>query len=557
MNRILKLFLLLLTISIVASCSKSSKNSEFDYVAIKLAGSEMWSIMDIKTGEILLKDEFKNQPSIIYNDVFLVENDNGTYDYYNVNDVTKPINSKPYYMAADFDKTDVTPAALPGKQITLINTKCEEVAVLDKSITACGHFSEGLAAYIDESEKCGYIDTKGNIVIKAKYDVANMFNDGIAICLTYDTKNDKIIFYAVDKNGKELFSFTSKDYQSVGIFNEGYLPVIKGDEIIYLDKTGKKAYSLCNVTDEDYQLVNICIHKNGRSVFAENGLYGLKDSKNNIMLRAKYNMLIGMPNGMYIATKNGKSGIIDTEDNTVIDFKYDGITRFRNNVFAVNDGETWTLIDDKGKDATTVNFTEYSLSTINIVKSNYINPKDYAQRIINNFTSNSFSGYTGDFTLENFKNELIGSESNYLHDVCLTINNSGSQRPVTVCFDNIISSKTYRTEDNGYWSYQVPTGYKFNYDAKLIIATKQFDITEFDSYEAQIDKEFEKALTAKGYKRQSDGYMKSPSGTYVGLNYNEGIINVTYYFKDMERMSLDKNARERKIKETPQGVDKE
>lgn len=33
----------------------------------------MWSIVDIKTGEIIYKDEFKSQPSVIVNNKFCVK----------------------------------------------------------------------------------------------------------------------------------------------------------------------------------------------------------------------------------------------------------------------------------------------------------------------------------------------------------------------------------------------------------------------------------------------------------------------------------------------------
>ena len=66
--------LLLFAISVITfSCSPEIKESkgdteiEYDYLPVKLVGSDMWSILNVKTGELLYKDEFKNRPSPIYN----------------------------------------------------------------------------------------------------------------------------------------------------------------------------------------------------------------------------------------------------------------------------------------------------------------------------------------------------------------------------------------------------------------------------------------------------------------------------------------------------------
>lgn len=47
------------------------------YVAVRLADSDLWSIVDMNTGEILYKDEFKNQPSVIVNGKFCIESESG------------------------------------------------------------------------------------------------------------------------------------------------------------------------------------------------------------------------------------------------------------------------------------------------------------------------------------------------------------------------------------------------------------------------------------------------------------------------------------------------
>ena len=43
----------------VASCGNSSH-----YIAAQLEGSDLWSIVDLNTGEVIHKDKFKNKPHI-------------------------------------------------------------------------------------------------------------------------------------------------------------------------------------------------------------------------------------------------------------------------------------------------------------------------------------------------------------------------------------------------------------------------------------------------------------------------------------------------------------
>ena len=341
-------FLFLSLVSILTiSCEneKANKNYEYDYLPIKLVGSERWSILDVQTGEVLFKDEFKNQPSLISHNVFLVENGNGTYDYYSVQNVKKPINKTSYYMAADFVGADIVPATLPGKPITLINSRCEIVATLDKSIKVCGKIIDGLAPFMDYSDKFGFIDKNGKVVIKAQYDDVQYFHEGIAVCAEKDEEYGLTTYHILNKEGKELFKLTSNDYDCIGVYNDGFLPAMKDNEIVYLDSTGKIAYTLCKVGESSRENFGVFYCKDDRSVFCEGDMYGLKDNENNIVLRAKYDVLTYGNDGIYVAKKGSKFGAIDFTDKVILDFKYDGIWKIRKNAFVVINGETATLIN--------------------------------------------------------------------------------------------------------------------------------------------------------------------------------------------------------------------
>ena len=359
------------------SCKNESTSTdyEYDYLPIKLVGSERWSILDVQTGEVLFKDEFKNQPSLISHGVFLIENGNGTYDYYSVQNVKTPINKTSYYMAADFVGADIVPATLPGKPIILINSRCEIIATLDKSIKACGKVIDGLAPFMDYTDKFGFIDANGNIVIKAQYDNVQYFHEGIAVCTEKNEEYNLTTYHILNKEGKELFKLTSNDYDYIGTYNDGFLPAMKDNEIVYLDNTGKIVYTLCKIEESARENLGVFYCKNGRSVFCEGDMYGLKDKENNIVLRAKYDMLTYGDDGIYIAKKGNKFGAIDLTDKVILDFKYDGIWKLNKNAFVVINGKTATLINDKGEDVTNVNFSDFSFAPIMFVKSDCDGPE--------------------------------------------------------------------------------------------------------------------------------------------------------------------------------------
>lgn len=517
----------------------------------------MWSILNVQTGEVLYKDEFKNMPSAIYHDLFLVENDKGTFDYYNINNVKTPVNKASFYMAADFVGSDVTPATLPGKQITLINTKCEVVATLDKSIERCGKFVEGLAMFMDETGKCGFLDKTGKIVIKAKYDNGLSFSDGVSVCWLVDEDEDLTTYYVIDKTGKELFKFTSNEYVIAGAFNEGRIPVFKDKEIIYLDKTGKKLQSLCNLEDTiNYSSnlfnYNIFALRDGRSVFCEGDVFGLKDKESNIILRAKYDLLInsGYGDGRYIAQKGDKFGIIDFNDNVVLDFKYDEIFLLRRNVFLVGNGKTRTLVNDKGEDATNVNISEYSLQQTGMVKSNFLDPDDFVQKIMDNFTDTSCAGYKKGTTLNDVKSELGHEAEYYSYEMELSVEKGDASRSVTLMFDRYLAQQRNAYETFYDLTYREPTGYEFNYDAELIAVSMEYDISEHENLAKTIADKFDAALSAKGYKKLANGFMEAPNGTTVRLEYKNGTISMLYSFKKENNKRLTNIVRGSDVEET-------
>ena len=369
---------------------------------------------------------------------------------------------------------------------------------------------------------------------------------------------DVTTYYAVDKSGKELFSFNNQEYKRCGTFSDGFLPVVKEEQIIYLNKEGKKAYELCNIADSLGYQVYLCQYNDNRSIFCEGESYGLKDKDNKIILRAKYDYLSYVGDNRYIACQDKKYGIIDYEDNHLIDFKYDDITKINEDVLLVQSGKTYTLINMKGEDLTNYNFTSYSLASYHFVKSNYIEPKEYALKIFKSFDENTCRGYNEAMTVADFMDEFEYSTSYYTDQYSIvTKGRDDSNEHCIIGFDGPISSRTYKYENYYYFSYKVPDGYAFNKKTKIRLIINLYDISEYDIVEDKVCNEFEKLLKSKGYKSIDNNLFESPKGSVVGLGYKDGKLSLYYYFTKGRYIDIERELRTKKAKQTPEGMPKD
>ena len=94
MNKFFSRFALATVIAIVlAACGGKDTTYQYktEYLPVQIVGSEKWSILNVQTGEVVAKDAFVNAPSPVVAGMFYVMNDDGSYDYYDVNAPTQPV----------------------------------------------------------------------------------------------------------------------------------------------------------------------------------------------------------------------------------------------------------------------------------------------------------------------------------------------------------------------------------------------------------------------------------------------------------------------------------
>lgn len=536
--------ILCLILGITTSCQNDDDKMKF--VAMKLVDSNMWSIVNLETGEILFKDEFTHEPSVIFDGVFSVKNDEGLYDVFNIKDVKKPINKEPFKDITTFNIDGEALAVKPGGCIMLINKKCDVLKEFDKEIRECCLFSEnGTTVFTDASGKKGLIDKNGNIIVKAKYDeIQNSSTDDEIIV---STKNGEITEYKIiDKKENVSFEFTSKDYDEIGYFNEGMLAVKKSgsDEVYFINKKGEKSNKIG--TQKGYKLLEY-VYVNGLTPFFEGESYGIKNKDGEIVIRAKYEELQIFDKSIIRAKKNGKWGIINENDETVLPFDYSALYHINKNrfingeIFGGNDNNSFSIIDKDGKDIGKNNYKGISVIINSCVTSNFYDPKSEAQKIASMFTNSSCNNVVEGKTLNDFKHLLINSESYYKGDYTLYDSNKKAGVSIQYCFDSPIAKETYEY----FWGYKFPNGAAFNYNSKCQAVELSYSLNEYPiTAEEAFVKEFESILSKRGFiKNGEDNYFENSEGINVGVGYSEGEIKVRYCFGKSSKNKLIREAR--------------
>lgn len=139
-----------------------------------------------------------------------------------------------YYDITDIGKEGVLAVKeTVSSKWKLINLKKELVS--NKEFGLVRNFSQGLAAARDENDKWGFINSKGEWVIEPKYTNAASFSEGLAAVET-DYSN----WGFIDKSNAVLIK---PIYDRQAVFLNGFAKVEKGNEYMYIDKTGKVVLS--------------------------------------------------------------------------------------------------------------------------------------------------------------------------------------------------------------------------------------------------------------------------------------------------------------------------
>lgn len=301
--------------------------------------------------------------------------------------------AKPVYDSVEFFSDGLAALYKNGKSI-FINKQGKTVLTSKHYVMP---FSEGLAVVRMENErgkiKYGFMNKKGKIVIKPKYDYVESFQNGLALVYKGpDYSNDKCGL--INKKGKEILpvkyeeiKFLFGDLLAVKVGDKQGekwgIATKKGKEIVkpiydYIDSVDKKLGLILARKDNK----TVCLNKKGKEVFHllnldftyfnEGVILGKKDGKwsffphkgKKVTKSGTYDEIFGYQEGFSGMSKGEKRGFVTDKGKEVIEVgKYDGFGSysregldfyFKNGYLLVIKGpygnEKWGIVDKNGKE---------------------------------------------------------------------------------------------------------------------------------------------------------------------------------------------------------------
>ncbi|MDF1549207.1 MAG: WG repeat-containing protein, partial [Bacteroidales bacterium] len=228
-------------------------------------------------------------------------------------------------------------------------------------------FSEGLAA-AKKNDKYGYINASGKFEIEPKYSSAGYFYQGKALIGLNDLN------YFINNKG-EINSEGSSDMQ---MMNDDYLAYKKGGLYGIKDLSGNilkapfmsdfwgfseglagvKIQGKWGFMDENFKIVItpkytekiVYAFHNGYARFKQNGKIGLIDKTGKIILNAQYDELYEYSDGLMAFSEAGKWGYIDLDGAVIIPPQYFSAENFKNGIAKVKTGPTVCHLIDNNND---------------------------------------------------------------------------------------------------------------------------------------------------------------------------------------------------------------
>lgn len=159
--------------------------------------------------------------------------------------------------------------------------------------------------------KWGYIDNTGVERIKAEYDFAESFIQGLA-----QVGRDKHIG-TINKLGKAVVPVI---YDDVMDYKEGLATVELDGKQGAVDRNGKLVIPM------EYDEVGEFDH--GLAAASKGGFYGYIDERGKVVIPFHFEKAMHFINGMAVVSKDGQSGIIGPKGELVVPFQYDWVEGF-------------------------------------------------------------------------------------------------------------------------------------------------------------------------------------------------------------------------------------
>lgn len=390
----MKKFLLLCLWTMVlflTSCNNKGEQT-VQYFPFQESENSLWGMIS-PSGKVLFNEEFKEKPTIIRDNRFMVRNADGLWELYTAEESPQKIGAE--YAYASMFNNGIALVAEKGKCISIIDTEGNTIKLLDKidgkPIDAVERYSEGYAVF-KSNKFLGVIDEKGNKVINAEYLKIYACSDEkfIALHKRYEKEAKKdsaanLKFDILNTSGKVLFSISNSKYKDFGIgFQNGYLDV-------YLEAKNEKCGGIIDDKGEEIIKPTPKIKKVGQIrgnhfTYNNGDGWGVMNLEGKTVIRAKYDMLYFANDDIMVAITKKNGGVfeykyVNLKDESIGTDTYDDAYPFYmmdgSHAIVKVSSSLYSIVDLDGKqienlpDMVHVGFSEGDM----VVESDYVDMK--------------------------------------------------------------------------------------------------------------------------------------------------------------------------------------
>lgn len=344
-NRKIRIGIFLFTcVLLFVSCKE--KRIAIHGLPFKITRGDEWGILGTD-GEIKMINTFKHQPSVVVNGRLSVPNDSGRYELYSFSGELKSVSPKSFATIGYFFEEVTFAQEEKGEPFILIDKSGEKKAIIDNyqgnEIRVIHNFKEGVALVYTSNGKYGYMDTRGEMVIKPMYDYAADFSEGLAVVGVAGGEG-QLAYRVIDNRGEIQFYITLQNSRIHENFSCGYL-LFKNLEQNYcgaLDRGGKVCLYLPTRIQE------VMPFRYDAAVFWTETGVGLIDKEGKVLIPANYDdgKIVGKRR---VALKlRDKWGLFDFEGRPLCEFVYDWISDFEGYAFARRN-HVYYIMDERGQ----------------------------------------------------------------------------------------------------------------------------------------------------------------------------------------------------------------
>lgn len=340
-----------------------------EYVIVKDKDNYKYGCINIKSDDIIINPIYDKIDFQFSNEIIFVRKSGK----WGLLDTKGNVVFPPKYIYISSFSNSIALARTEDYKYSLINTNGDVVKELEFNGLDINidntKFHEGFTI-IESNDKFGYINEKGEIIAKPKYESARRFYNGMAR-VKYEGK-----WGAINKQGKMIIK---PAYEEIGLFAENIAPICyKYDDenkYGYINNLGEV------IVEPKYD--DFTHFQNGVAQVGINNKYGIINIEGKEIIKPIYDEIQHFPNnallvtlqdkkglfkrngkqltevifekidyhvsdGLILVKKHNKWGFIDLKGKTIIEPKYDDVTYFNNGLAFVQLNANWICIDKTG-----------------------------------------------------------------------------------------------------------------------------------------------------------------------------------------------------------------